>query len=103
LTNGNCNKTTTNNDNGGFDDDNGEKLPYVEAHQRHELMLLRMEDLLTNGMGDDETPRCLTSAAYLCDNLVNFARQLSMYEIDTGWAKITAARWEDMADSTSTR
>lgn len=48
----------------------------VEAEQRHELMLLRMEDLLRNGVtiGDAKTQ----SAKDLCENLVNFATQLTM-------------------------
>lgn len=52
------------------------RLPTVEAYQRHELMLLRMEDLLRNGVtiGDPSAQ----SARDLCENLVNFANQLTM-------------------------
>jgi hypothetical protein len=30
--------------------------PFVEAHQRHELTLMRMEDLLNHGMTGDDPP-----------------------------------------------
>lgn len=51
-------------------------LPVVEAYQRHQLMLLRMEDLLRNGVtvGD---PSAQTSRD-LVQNLINFTTQLTM-------------------------
>uniref|UniRef100_A0A915L2X1 PPM-type phosphatase domain-containing protein n=1 Tax=Romanomermis culicivorax TaxID=13658 RepID=A0A915L2X1_ROMCU len=50
-------------------------LPVVEAYQRHELMLLRLEDMLRNGitLGDP----AVTSAQQLCETLINFVIQLT--------------------------
>uniref|UniRef100_A0A1I8A5B2 PPM-type phosphatase domain-containing protein n=1 Tax=Steinernema glaseri TaxID=37863 RepID=A0A1I8A5B2_9BILA len=58
-------------------------LPCVDALQRHELMLLRMNDIVLNGFQtaerDDATPQKKTiTAGSLCHNLVQFAHQLSM-------------------------
>lgn len=52
---------------GGF---NG-GLPIVEAYQRHELTLLRMEDLLRRGVSG-EGPPC-DNAKRLCELLLDFA------------------------------
>ncbi|KAK0393334.1 hypothetical protein QR680_000157 [Steinernema hermaphroditum] len=58
-------------------------LPCVDALQRHELMLLRMNDIVLNGCQsiekDDDTPRKRNiTAGSLCHNLIQFAHQLSM-------------------------
>ncbi|TMS33835.1 hypothetical protein L596_001526 [Steinernema carpocapsae] len=58
-------------------------LPCVDALQRHELMLLRMNDIVLNGFQsmdrDDVTPRrSVITAKSLCHNLIQFAHQLSM-------------------------
>ncbi|KAB7497284.1 PP2C-like domain-containing protein [Armadillidium nasatum] len=50
-------------------------LPIVEAHQRHELTLLRMEDLLRSGL----TSNCSVSTAQaLCLEMVHFATKLTV-------------------------
>uniref|UniRef100_A0A1W7R9W3 PP2C-like domain-containing protein CG9801 n=1 Tax=Hadrurus spadix TaxID=141984 RepID=A0A1W7R9W3_9SCOR len=49
-------------------------LPIVEAHQRHELTLLRMEDLLKNGIKSNPT---INTAKHLCEELVGFAKKLT--------------------------
>ena len=46
-------------------------LPIVEAYQRHELTLLRMEDLLRKGVSG-EGPPC-NSAKRLCELVLDFA------------------------------
>lgn len=51
-------------------------LPLVEAHQRHELTLMRMEDLLAHGVSGREPP-CRT-AEELCLQLVDFASKLTV-------------------------
>lgn len=53
----------------GFNE--GNELPVVEAYQRHELTLLRMEDLLNRGVSG-EGPPC-NSAKKLCELLLDFA------------------------------
>lgn len=50
---------------------NSNNLPIVEAYQRHELTLLRMEDLLRRGVSG-EGPPC-NSAKHLCELLLDFA------------------------------
>lgn len=50
---------------------NSNNLPVVEAYQRHELTLLRMEDLLRRGVSG-EGPPC-NSAKHLCELLLDFA------------------------------
>lgn len=54
-------------------------LPIVSAEQRHELTLLRMEDVLTNGLGDGPEGSGLpcTSAKQLCELFVDFAAKLT--------------------------
>uniref|UniRef100_A0A1I7TF76 PPM-type phosphatase domain-containing protein n=1 Tax=Caenorhabditis tropicalis TaxID=1561998 RepID=A0A1I7TF76_9PELO len=59
-------------------------LPCVDAAKRHELMLVRMRDVIGNGFGN-ETPRGPSSeyqyppvsASTLCHRLIHFATQLS--------------------------
>lgn len=51
-------------------------LPVVEAHQRHQLTLLRMEDLLNNGQNDNE--KAFDSAQKLCETLIDFAMKLTV-------------------------
>ncbi|XP_035223958.1 PP2C-like domain-containing protein CG9801 [Stegodyphus dumicola] len=51
-------------------------LPVVEAHQRHQLTLLRMEDLLNNGQNDND--KACDSAQKLCDILIDFAMKLTV-------------------------
>ncbi|VBB30813.1 unnamed protein product [Acanthocheilonema viteae] len=68
-------------------------LPCVNAEERHELMLLRMGDIISNGIlppisklrsSPARRPRspvgngAIISASKLCHNLIQFARQLSM-------------------------
>lgn len=50
-------------------------LPMVEAHQRHELTLLRMEDLLRFGL---TSPGPVTTAQGLCLEMVHFATKLTV-------------------------
>lgn len=50
-------------------------LPLVEAHQRHELTLLRMEDLLRCGL---TSMGPVTSAQGLCLEMVHFATKLTV-------------------------
>ncbi|KAK8387343.1 hypothetical protein O3P69_018130 [Scylla paramamosain] len=50
-------------------------LPLVEAHQRHELTLLRMEDLLRCGL---TSPGPVTTAQGLCLEMVHFATKLTV-------------------------
>uniref|UniRef100_A0A1I8AZ45 PPM-type phosphatase domain-containing protein n=1 Tax=Meloidogyne hapla TaxID=6305 RepID=A0A1I8AZ45_MELHA len=60
-------------------------LPFVDAPQRHELMLLRMNDIISNGLclpyNDQQQNSPLEkrqiSAVELCNNLVQFAYKLS--------------------------
>jgi hypothetical protein len=51
-------------------------LPLVEAHQRHELTLMRLEDLLAHGVSGRDPP-CHT-AQELCLQLVDFATKLTV-------------------------
>ncbi|XP_028968345.1 PP2C-like domain-containing protein CG9801 [Galendromus occidentalis] len=53
------------------------QLPIVEAHQRHALTLLRMEDLLRKGVGGDEQVPVKTSRE-VCERMVEFATRLTM-------------------------
>ncbi|XP_022657806.1 PP2C-like domain-containing protein CG9801 [Varroa destructor] len=53
-------------------------LPIVEAHQRHALTLLRMEDLLRHGVGGQEQERSATDARQVCERMVEFATRLTM-------------------------
>lgn len=50
-------------------------LPLVEAHQRHELTLLRMEDLLRCGL-TSKGP--VMTAQGLCLEMVHFATKLTV-------------------------
>ncbi|XP_057330812.1 PP2C-like domain-containing protein CG9801 isoform X1 [Microplitis mediator] len=50
-------------------------LPIVEAYQRHELTLLRMEDLLSRGVSGDGPP--CNSAKKLCELLLDFAVRIT--------------------------
>lgn len=50
-------------------------LPIVSAHQRHELSLLRMEDLLLNGVNETDI-RC-SSAKQLCHLMIEFSMKLT--------------------------
>ncbi|CAI2331502.1 unnamed protein product [Caenorhabditis sp. 36 PRJEB53466] len=61
-------------------------LPCVDAAKRHELMLVRMRDVIANGFGNEvSTPRGPGSeyqyppvtASVLCHRLIHFATQLS--------------------------
>ena len=54
---------------------NRSNLPVVEAYQRHELTLLRMEDLLRRGVSG-EGPPC-NSAKHLCELLLDFAVRIT--------------------------
>uniref|UniRef100_A0A914UKV2 PPM-type phosphatase domain-containing protein n=1 Tax=Plectus sambesii TaxID=2011161 RepID=A0A914UKV2_9BILA len=63
-------------DDGGFNQKVSVHLPVVDGMQRHDLMLLRMEDMLTHGVTIGDPSAC--TAKDLCQNLVNFAHQLSM-------------------------
>ncbi|PRD27084.1 UNVERIFIED_CONTAM: PP2C-like domain-containing protein [Trichonephila clavipes] len=51
-------------------------LPVVEAHQRHELTLLRMEDLIINGVNEGDGP-CKT-AQEICEQMIDFAEKLTI-------------------------
>lgn len=53
-------------------------LPTVEAFQRHELTLLRMEDILRNGMSPSGDNGNHLKAQQLCEDLVDFATRLTM-------------------------
>ena len=50
-------------------------LPFVSAQQRHELTLLRMEDLLYNGVNQHDGP--CTSAKQLCNLMIEFSTKLT--------------------------
>jgi hypothetical protein len=50
-------------------------LPIVSAHQRHELMLLRMDDLIEHGLASN--PRPASTAKQLVLALIEFATQLT--------------------------
>ncbi|KAH0554954.1 PP2C-like domain-containing protein CG9801 isoform X1 [Cotesia glomerata] len=50
-------------------------LPVVEAYQRHELTLLRMEDLLSRGVSGDGPP--CNSAKKLCELVLDFAVRIT--------------------------
>lgn len=52
-------------------------LPTVEAFQRHELTLLRMEDILRNGMMPTNENGNHLKAQQLCEDLVDFATRLT--------------------------
>lgn len=58
---------------------NSNNLPVVEAYQRHELTLLRMEDLLRRGVSG-EGPPC-NSAKHLCELLLDFAVSIKYFII----------------------
>ncbi|XP_014485550.1 PREDICTED: PP2C-like domain-containing protein CG9801 isoform X2 [Dinoponera quadriceps] len=66
----NLRHTESSNSNG-----NSNNLPVVEAYQRHELTLLRMEDLLRRGVSG-EGPPC-NSAKHLCELLLDFAVRIT--------------------------
>ncbi|GAB6022127.1 hypothetical protein CHUAL_006268 [Chamberlinius hualienensis] len=51
-------------------------LPVVEAHQRHALTLLRMEDLLNNGVSYGDVS--CDDAKSVCDALIDFAYKLTV-------------------------
>ncbi|XP_015123234.1 PP2C-like domain-containing protein CG9801 [Diachasma alloeum] len=53
----------------------GNDLPVVEAYQRHELTLLRMEDLLRRGVSGDGPP--CQSAKKLCELVLDFAVRIT--------------------------
>ncbi|XP_043504112.1 PP2C-like domain-containing protein CG9801 [Polistes fuscatus] len=59
----------------GNSNGNSNSLPVVEAYQRHELTLLRMEDLLRRGVSG-EGPPC-NSAKHLCELLLDFAVRIT--------------------------
>ncbi|RWS23809.1 PP2C-like domain-containing protein [Leptotrombidium deliense] len=50
-------------------------LPVVSAEQRHALCLLRMEDLLKNGVNAGDTPS--SSAKQLCEVMIEFVSKLT--------------------------
>lgn len=52
-------------------------LPTVEAYQRHELTLLRMEDILRNGMLPTSGTNNNLKARQLCEDMVDFATRLT--------------------------
>ena len=52
-------------------------LPTVEAFQRHELTLLRMEDILRNGLLPSSGINNNLKAKQLCEDLVDFATRLT--------------------------
>ena len=59
-------------------------LPAVAAYQRHELTLLRMEDLLNHGSGSEAAPLQnlgvsgrVQTAAELCHRMVDFCQRLT--------------------------
>lgn len=60
-------------------------LPSVAAYQRHELTLLRMEDLLNHGSGSEAAPLQqslgisgrVQTAAELCHRMVDFCQRLT--------------------------
>ncbi|XP_034255002.1 PP2C-like domain-containing protein CG9801 [Thrips palmi] len=54
---------------------NSEGLPTVQAYQRHELTLLRMEDLLKLGVSGQGPP--IQDARELCDLLLDFATRIT--------------------------
>lgn len=54
-------------------------LPVVDAYQRHELTLLRMEDLLRKGVSGD-CPPC-DSAKRLCELVIDFAVSFWIHKI----------------------
>lgn len=67
-------------------------VPCVNAQERHELMLLRMSDVITNGIREnlpinehlqngDSTQTQKVTASQLCKNLLQFAYHLSKYKI----------------------
>ena len=57
-------------------DNDALNLPVVEAYQRHELTLLRIEDVLNNGVSGSEGP--CTTAEQLCLLLIDFSEKLTM-------------------------
>jgi len=54
-------------------------LPTVEAFQRHELTLLRMEDILNHGSGTDSSSGSpgVSSAGELCHRMLDFCQRLT--------------------------
>ncbi|XP_023711449.1 PP2C-like domain-containing protein CG9801 isoform X2 [Cryptotermes secundus] len=59
----------------GGDLSSSTSLPTVQAYQRHELSLLRMDDLLKNGVSGDGPP--CRDAKTLCEMLLDFATRLT--------------------------
>lgn len=59
----------------GGDISSSTSLPTVQAYQRHELSLLRMDDLLKNGVSGDGPP--CRDAKTLCEMLLDFATRLT--------------------------
>jgi hypothetical protein len=55
----------------GGDIPSSSSLPTVQAYQRHELSLLRMDDLLKNGVSGNGPP--CQDAKTLCEMLLDFA------------------------------
>jgi hypothetical protein len=55
----------------GGDFPSSSSLPTVQAYQRHELSLLRMDDLLKNGVSGNGPP--CQDAKTLCEMLLDFA------------------------------
>lgn len=51
-------------------------LPVVTAEQRHELTLLRMEDILRNGLKEGD--KSCVSAKRLCEMMIEFVSQLTV-------------------------
>ncbi|PSN36973.1 hypothetical protein C0J52_15454 [Blattella germanica] len=59
----------------GSDFPSSSSLPTVQAYQRHELSLLRMDDLLKNGVSGNGPP--CEDAKTLCEMLLDFATRLT--------------------------
>ncbi|GFG37440.1 hypothetical protein Cfor_12013 [Coptotermes formosanus] len=59
----------------GGDIPSSSSLPTVQAYQRHELSLLRMDDLLKNGVSGNGPP--CQDAKTLCEMLLDFATRLT--------------------------
>lgn len=51
-------------------------LPVVSAEQRHELTLLRMEDIVRNGMKEEDRVVDVTARS-LCESMIDFASKLT--------------------------
>lgn len=52
-------------------------LPVVSAEQRHELTLLRMEDIVRNGLKEDKDRSPDVTARSLCESMIDFASKLT--------------------------